>query len=169
MKKILALLFCITLFSCDDGDFDVPAFSFAETVYNCDENNNSYTLFRLSDTEALIVTLTTTQIQNQISTSTISTSISSANVIYRTFNDTVSQSYFCENVPPVSPTILSNWTGVAGSDNKILIDTVEEFDSTNTTVVGYRHTITFQNLTLENGNNSLTYSETDFGSFVTSL
>ncbi|MGK0307458.1 MAG: hypothetical protein ACI8RP_000410, partial [Urechidicola sp.] len=28
---------------------------------------------------------------------------------------------------------------------------------------------TFQNLTLENGNETLTYTETDFGSFVTSL
>ncbi len=169
MKKKLVLLFCITLLSCDDGDFDVPAFDFAETVYNCDVNNNSYTLYRLSDTEALIVTLTTSQILNEVSTTTISASISATNVIYRTFNSTVSQSYFCENVPPVSPTILSNWTGAAGSNNQILIDTVEEFDTTNTTLIGYRHTITFQNLTLENGSDSLTYSETDFGSFVTDL
>ncbi len=167
MKKIFVLLFCTTLLSCDDGNFDVPAFSFAETVHNCDVNNNSYTLYRLSDTEALIVTLTTTQIQNQVSTSTISANISATNVIYRTFNDTVSQSYFCEDIPPVSPTVLSNWTGVAGANNNILIETVEEFDAS--TLIGYRHTITFQNLTLENGGNSLTYSETDFGSFVTDL
>lgn len=168
MKKILALLFCVTLLSCDDGDFDVPAFDFTITVYNCDVNNNSYTLYRLSDTEALIVTLPITQIQNVVSTSTIYTSISDTNVVYRTFNDTISQSYFCGNVPPTSPTILSNWTGVAGTDNKILINTVEEFDSFST-LIGYRHTISFQNLTLENGSNSLTYSETDFGSFVTDL
>lgn len=168
MKKIFALLFCISLLSCDDGDFDVPAFDFAETVYNCDVNNNSYTLYRLSDTEALIVTLTTTQIQNQVSTSVISTNISATNVIYRTFNDSASQSYFCENIPPVSPTVLSNWTGVAGANNKILIETVEEFDALSV-LIGYRHTITFQNLTLESGSGSLTYSETDFGSFVTDL
>jgi hypothetical protein len=169
MKKLLVFLFCISLLSCDDGDFDVPAFDFEETVYDCDVNNNSYTLYRLSDTEALIVTLTTSQIQNQVSASTISTGISATNVIYRTFNDAISQSYFCTNVPPVSPTVLTNWTGVAGSNNNILIDTVEEFDTTNTNVIGYRHTITFQNLTLENGGESLTYSETDFGSFVTDL
>lgn len=168
MKKIFLFLFCISIFSCDDGDFDVPAFDFAETVYNCDVNNNTYTLYRLSDTEALIVTLTTTQIQNQVSTAVISTNISATNVIYRTFNDTVSQSYFCSAIPPVSPTVLSNWTGVAGANNTILVETVEEFDDLNT-LIGYRHTITFQNLTLENGSESLTYTETDFGSFVTDL
>lgn len=168
MKKIIALLFCISLLSCDDGDFDIPAFDFDETVYNCDLSNNSYTLYRLSDTEALIVTLTTSQIQNQVSTSVISTNISATNVIYRTFSDTVSQSYFCENIPPVSPTVLSNWTGVVGANNKILIETIEELDATSV-LIGYRHTITFQNLTLESDSGSLTYSETDFGSFVTDL
>lgn len=168
MKKIIALLSLTFLFSCNDGDFDVPAFEFSGTVYNCDVNNSNYTLYRLSDTEALIVTLTTNQIKNEISTSVISTNISASNVIYRTFSSDISGNYFCEDIPPVSPTVLSNWTGVSGTDNIILIETVEELDDTSV-LIGYRHTITFQNLTLENGNETLTYTETDFGSFVTSL
>lgn len=168
MKKIIALLSILLIFSCDDGDFDVPAFEFNETVYSCDLNNSNYTLFRLSDTEALIVTLTTTQIKNEVSTSVISTNISASNVIYRTFSSDINNDYFCEDIPPVSPTVLSNWTGVSGANNQILIETVEELDDTST-LIGYRHTITFQNLTLENGNETITYTETDFGSFVTDL
>jgi hypothetical protein len=168
MKKIIALLSLVFLFSCDDGDFDVPAFEFNDTVYNCDLNGSNYTLYRLSDTEALIITLTTTQIKNEISTSVISTNISASNVIYRTFNADISADYFCEDIPPTTPTILSNWTGVSGTSNQILIETVEEFDDT-ATLIGYRHTISFQNLTIENGNETITYTDTDFGSFVTDL
>lgn len=168
MKKYIAIICCLFLLSCDDGDFDVPAFEFNETINSCDVNNNSYTLFRLSDTEALIITLSTSQITNNVTTEPIEVSITSDNVVYRTFNDAVSASYFCEDIPPVEPTILSNWTGVEGSNNKILIETIEEYDDMNVQI-GYRHTITFQNLTLENGDETLTYTETDFGSFITSI
>lgn len=168
MKKYIAILCCVLFVACDDGDFDIPAFEFGETVNSCDVNNNTYTLFRLSDTEALIVTLTTNQIKQEVSTEVITTNITDENVIYRTFNDEVSASYFCEFIPPVSPTVLSNWNGVAGANNKILIETVEELDE-NDMLIGYRHTITFENLTLENGSETLTYTESDFGSFVTYL
>lgn len=168
MKKILTLIACILLFSCDDGDFDIPAFEFEETVYNCSLKDNSYTLFRLSDSEALIIILTSSQIKNKVSTSPIILPISSSNVVYRTFNDAVSESYFCEDIPPLTPTVLSNWTGVAGGSNEIIIETIEELDSNNT-LIGYKHTISFQNLILENGNSSLVYVEELFGSLITSL
>ncbi len=168
MKKIISLIVCILLFSCDDGDFDIPAFEFDETVSNCSLKDNSYTLFKLSDSEALIIILTTSQIKNEVSTTMITTPISSSNVVYRTFNNTVSESYFCEDIPPLEPSVLSNWTGVVGDSNVISIETNEEVDDTNT-VIGYKHTISFQNLTLENGNNTLVYVEELFGDFITYL
>jgi hypothetical protein len=168
MKKILTLIACILLISCDDGDFDVPAFEFGETVYNCPLKDNSYTLFRLSDSEALIIIVTTSQIKNEVSATPITTSINSSNVVYRTFNGDVSESYFCEDIPPLAPSVLSNWTGVTGDSSAIIIETTEELDNTNT-LTGYKHTIRFQNLTLENGNSSLVYAEELFGSFITSL
>jgi hypothetical protein len=168
MKKILTLIACLLLISCDDGDFDVPAFEFNETLYNCPLKDNSYTLFTLSDSEALIIIVTTSQIKNKVSTSPLTLSITSSNVIYRTFDDAVSESYFCEDIPPLTPAVLSNWTGVAGDSSAIIIETTEELDNTNT-LIGYKHTISFQNLTLENGNSSLVYAEELFGSFITSL
>ena len=168
MKKILTLIACILLISCDDGDFDVPAFEFDETVYNCSLKYNSYTLFRLSNSEALIVILTTSQVRNKVSTTSITTPISSTNVVYRTFNGDVSESYFCEDIPPLTPTVLTNWTGVTGDFSEIIIETTEELDNTST-LIGYKHTISFQNLILESGNSSIVYVEELFGSFITSL
>lgn len=168
MKKIIALLFCVICFSCDDGDFDLPAFDFAETVYDCDLIGNEYVLFRLSEAESLIVTLTTNQIKDEVTDEPILAPITESNVIYRSFDSEISPSYFCESVPPITPVVLSNWTGVAGSSSNISIETIEELDDDDI-VIGYRHDITFENLKLQNGENYIIYQEDYFGYFITYL
>ncbi len=168
MKKIIALLFCVLIVSCDDGNFDLPAFDFGETVYDCDVISNKYVVFRLASAEAIIVTLTTQQIKNEVTIDPIEVPISATNVIYRTFDAEISTSYFCEAIPPIEPGVLAHWNGVAGSSNSIFIETVEEFDANNL-LIGYRHFITFQNLKLESGENFIIYEDEIFGDFVTSI
>ncbi len=168
MKKFTLFLLCAFCFSCDDGYFDAPAFDFTETVYDCDEVDNKYVLFRLATAESLIVTLTNQQIKNEETIDPIEVSVTSDNVIYRTFNAEVSSSYFCQIIPPVEPRVVANWTGSAGSASFIIVETVEEFDEDDV-LIGYRHFITFENLKLENGDNFITYEEEVFGEFVTYL
>jgi len=168
MKKITLLLILVFSFSCDDGYFDAPAFDFGETVYDCDVIANKYVLFKLATAESLIVTLTTQQIKNEVSTDPIEVAITSDNTIYRTFNGAISSSYFCQTIPPIDPQIVANWTGVAGTSNYIIVETIEELDANNI-LIGYRHFISFQNLKLENGDNSIIYEEEIFGEFVTGL
>lgn len=168
MKKITLLFLLVFCFSCDDGYFDVPAFDFNETVYDCDVVDNKYVLFRLASAESLIVTLTTQQIKNEVTVDPIEVLITDENVLYRTFNGEISSSYFCQTVPPIEPQVVANWTGVAGTANYIIIETVEELDEDDI-LIGYRHFISFQNLKLQNGDNSIIYEEEIFGEFVTSL
>ena len=168
MKKFSLLLLCVLCFSCDDGYFDVPAFDFDETIYDCDVIDNKYVLFRLATAESLIVTLTTQQIKNEVTVNPIGVNITSDNVIYRTFNGEISTSYFCQSIPPSEPRVVANWEGVAGTSNYIIIETVEELDEDDI-LIGYRHYISFQNLKLQNGDNFIIYEEEIFGEFVTSL
>lgn len=168
MKKFTLLLLCVLCFSCDDGYFDAPAFDFSETVYDCDVVDNKYVLFRLAAAESLIITLTNQQIKNEVTTEPVEVAVTGDNVIYRTFDAEVSSSYFCQTIPPVEPRVVANWTGSTGSASFIIVETIEELDE-NDILIGYRHFITFENLKLENGDNSITYEEEIFGEFVTYL
>ncbi len=169
MKKLFTLILCFSVFfSCDDGDLDIPAFDFTDTVFNCELKSGNYTLFRLGIAEAIVVTLSDDVLKNEVTTEPIEVGITESNVIYRTFDDQISSTYFCEDIPPTTPTITSNWTGVSGASNLIIIETIEEFDSQNI-LIGYRHQITFQNLKVENGNKFLAFEEGVFGDFITEL
>jgi len=168
MKKLIAFFLCISILSCDDGDLDIPAFDFEETVYGCDLKDNNYTLFRLGIAEAIIVTLPKTALKEQETVNPIKVSITEENVIYRTFSDQISQDYFCEDIPPVEPRILSNWTGVSGNNNDIIIVTIKVFDSNNN-ITGYKHTITFENLKVQKDDLYLAFEEEVFGDFTIDL
>lgn len=168
MKKITLLFLLVFSFSCDDGYFDAPVFDFEETVNSCDVVSNKYVLFRLATAEAIIVTLTTQQIKNEVTIDPIEVSITSDNVIYRTFNGVISTSYFCQSIPPVAPQVVANWVGVSSVGNYIIIETEEELDEDDN-LIGYRHFISFQNLKLQNGENFIVYEEEIFGEFVTDL
>lgn len=164
MKKLIAFLLCISILSCDDGDIDIPAFEFEDTVYNCAVRSNNYTLFRLGIAEGIILTLPESNFKEEETEETIKIPITDTNVIYRTFSDEVSSAYFCSDIPPTEPTILSNWTGVSGASNFILIDTFEELNDLDE-VIGYVHEINFQNLKVEKGSEYLAFEEGTFGDF----
>lgn len=165
MKKLIALILCLGMLSCDDGDLDIPAFDFEEEVHGCEIKDNNYTMFRLGISEAIIVTLSDNVLKEVETTNPIEVNITAANVIYRTFKSPISEAYFCEDIPPIEPKIFSNWTGVPGNDNKIIIVTIKEFNSQND-LIGYKHTIIFRNLKVEKGDQYLAFEEGTFGDYV---
>jgi hypothetical protein len=159
MKKIFTLIITLFLVSCSDGDFEVPAFEFAETINSC----NDYFLYKTSTskTEVLFTSLSNTQLASKVGEKTFSISSSLA-VTYRIFNDGIDNDYFCQTVPPTTPTVLKELEAQSGT---IVITTSEILDGNNV-VTGYIYDISFKNLLFMDESERIYFETLDFGTFT---
>lgn len=166
MNKIFLLITLFVWSACDNGDFELPSFTFNETVNSCGE----YILYRTNPdkTEVLLLVLNTSVIKNEVTTTSRKLAISPSNTQYRIFDGAVGNDYFCQTIPPVEPIVLKKWDGVTGSNSYIEVITTEKKDNTTQEVIGYNHNITLKNMRLENGADSITYETYYFGVFTTS-
>ena len=168
MKKLVISILLIIAAGCSDGDFDVPAFDFTDSLSKCGE----YVLYRANSdkTEALILTLT----ENQLKTGTYNVS-SSVTVTYRVFNESFGSNYFCQTIPPTTPKVLKELeadtstevTILKTAEKEVTIDTLDtgeiEYD---TIIKSYKYKVDFKDLMLKNNENDKIYYETfDFGTF----
>ncbi len=165
MRIILFITILVNLISCNDGDFEVPSFEFDTTVSHC----GTYVLYRTNSnqTEALILQLNPTDIVQEVGDKQIA--ITSENVMYRIFDDSISADYFCASIPPVEPVVIKEWKAVAGSTNYINIDTTAVMHEDGVTITGYKHELVLHNLILESNDEKITHETYLFGSFNTSL
>lgn len=163
MRKIIILLLAVNILSCNDGDIDKPSFDFTTTVNVCDE----YVAYRLGNTnsnEALIITLNSSDIPDEAGLQTGLSLSSSRTITYRIFDNTVGASYFCSTIPPTEPTITKNWEATSGT---ITIETTALLDIDGVATGILRHAITFINLVLTNGSDTLSFDTFTFGTFDT--
>lgn len=115
MKKLSFLIITCILLSCDDGSFDVPEFDFSTTDINdCGE----LLLYKIKDSEVLAIDLSSSTNSNdsfflqERSSQSFTLSENGINQMsYRTFSEKPSSSYFCQNVPPTTPTVINEWIG----------------------------------------------------------
>jgi len=157
MKKLLILFLAFTLNACSDGDFDVPAFEFTETVNKCGE----YVLYITSTekTEVLVLTLPPTAIG---STPTVTLPISATvTATYRIFDKAIGTTYFCQAIPPLEPKIIKELKADGGTIN---ITTTEVL--TDTIVTGYSHEITISKLSFNDGKERIYFENFDFGTLT---
>ena len=171
MKKTLFLGFLIVFFACDDGDIQIDRLDFesvkVESCGNLDEPIETTFFFKIDQDEALLLDLASGLLKYETSTpgALTSTIPSPSNLIYRLFSENVSQSYFCDAIPSLEPTVTKENTASAGD---IAIDTkVSSATKDNKT---YSHTISITGLSLTNEiGESLTDSSTFlYGDFTTS-
>jgi len=186
MKKYFGLLFCLyALNSCDDGDMVMESFNFDGIASaGCPTTTTINTIFKISDNEALILkidgketiddvelTAKTFPFRNII-TEEDNPRIYKINtlnrVIYRVFNSPVSASYFCQDIPPVSPSVISESTTLANGDGRIEITTSKIASDALTpyasvAAVKYRHSVILRNITFSSDNGSTTYETFDYG------
>lgn len=140
--------------ACDDGDLQIGTLDFdSASIQVCDDNpieaNMANVLFKLNDTEALILELPSDAILNEVSSTEIEKSVSAsgpAKITYRSFSDKVSNDYFCSEIPLTNPTVVEEVIAESGS---VFITTIINADSTN-----YEHTITLSSISLVTANNS---------------
>ncbi len=166
-RSLLLLLSCLIL-SCDDGDlqieiidFDSASIDFCETT----TDTSSTFFFKLNPTEALILDLQSGILQNEVSDSTIvSTVPGQSQVTYRTFDGDVSKNYFCDQLPPADPTVLEE---ILAEGGEVFVTTVQ---SVNDTTI-YEHTIELNGISLVNsqGERITNLNIDNFGTITTQV
>lgn len=151
MKKLLYSIALITFFSCDDGDLQIETIDFDSitTINYCDtiEIDQENVLFKINDTEALILELPADLLVNEVSTEALESIISSSGpstLTYRTFSDDVSTDYFCSSIPLSTPTVEEEIV----AENGIVYITTTTDDN-----ITYTHTITLDDVTFETSSN----------------
>jgi len=169
MKKFLFYGFLMLFISCDDGDLQIETLDFdSVTIQNCDAItvDIANVLFKLNATEALILELPAGSIKNEVSEGVQEYSVASSGptkVSYRTFSDTVSNNYFCSNIPLTTPDVVEEIIAQGGS---LFITTVLNADG-----VTYEHTIELSSISLVTSNDTriTDLSINNFGTVTTIL
>jgi hypothetical protein len=126
-------------------------------------NTNSTLFFKLKTTEALILNLKSGLLKNEVSADTIKSAVpGESQLVYRTFTDKISKNYFCDAVPPISPTVVEEYQAEGG---EVYITTVQS--ASDTTI--YEHRIELSNISLVNsqGQRITDLRINDFGTVTT--
>lgn len=164
-RVFLIFIFCF-FNSCDDGDLIIEAVDFNDiSITFCESTTtiNSTLFFKLNSAEALVLELQSGILKNEVSTDTIKSAIpGQSQLIYRTFSDNISNNYFCDAVPSITPTVVEEFEGEGGD---VFITTVKsESDSTI-----YEHKIELSGISLVNaeGQRISDLQINDFGTITT--
>ncbi len=165
LRSSLSLLFCL-LVSCDDGDLQIQTIDFdSAAIEFCESETtiNSNFFFKLNTSEALILELQSGILKNEPSDGTIVSNVpGQSQVIYRTFDGDVSKNYFCDQLPPISPTVVEE---INANGGEVFITTVQ---SENDTTL-FEHTIELNDISLINsqGERVTNLNINDFGTITT--
>lgn len=149
MKKILLFVACLgTIVACSDGDLQIETIDFNSiSVESCDSPVTTSTtlLFKIDDDEALILELQSGVLDNGVLGETITTEsnlTSQSTLTYRIFSDGITSSYFCDAVPPATPSVIEE---IQAQDGTVIIETAANTDNTS-----FVHTISLSGVTLVN-------------------
>ncbi len=133
MKRLFFFLIITTLFfSCDDGDIIVTSFNFEESNLDNCGGPGGYVFFSINNSQAaesISLILSTTDILFLESSVQQFVLNGSSNVVnYRKYNDDISSSYFCSNIPPTSPDVTLEFLGESGIAELTTIVTKDDED-----------------------------------------
>lgn len=162
MKKILILFLLLSLSSCSDGDFDVPSFDFSETVTSCGE----YVLYvsNSNKTEVLAISLIKTHLGTVAGEKSISVGTAAAatsiKVTYRILDSEFGTDYFCQSIPPLTPSVSKELIAESG---KVIIKTTAVITGSN--ITSYKHEISFTDLLFFDGTERVYFQTFSFGTF----
>lgn len=175
MKKFLILvLMAIVTASCDDGIIKVENLNFADvTTQSCGN-----LVYKLNESEALIISLPDIAYNTAFAKAPtpanqpVSISISADNrVIYRFYDGPVESETLCNVIPPLNPKAQEEWIGISGTMQITTTPIIEEntdFEG-GQKITGYRHQITFKNITFQKEGGNQLYDTFVFGVFQQSI
>lgn len=165
MKKGVLILLFISLLGCSDGELQIETIDFDAVPldYCGSASTETQLFFKLNEFDALILDLASGLIQNEASTDTIRSSIPGESQLrYRLFNGSISASYFCDAVPPATPTVREEIPSQAGE--VLIFTTRDEEDTTR-----FEHVIRLKDVSFVNaaGERLTNISVEEFGNFTT--
>lgn len=150
-KFILSILTLGLLFSCSDGDLQIETIDFdSVSIQFCSApvSNAKNLMFKINESEALILELQSGVLNNGVVGETITTEStvpSQSQVTYRIFSDAVDNDYFCDDIPVVDPTVIDE---VIAEDGMVIIETAVDPDDQTVFI----HTISLSGISFVTGN-----------------
>ena len=124
MKRLLLPLLILLITSCNDGDVIVTSFDFNDADLQACAGNVGYLFFKINEggTESLSFRIGISEQQFRTNNTLVS-SFNGTGIFanYRIYDGTVTNSYFCNEVPPTSPNVTIEY--IANSGTSTLITT----------------------------------------------
>jgi len=119
MRNLLFfLVLCISLQSCDDGDVIVTTFDFEDAALNVCGDESQYVFFKINNNaqESISLQITPeTPLFLESGTRNFELNGSTNIVNYRRYDGNVTNDYFCNAVPPTTPTANIDYVGASGT------------------------------------------------------
>ena len=133
MKKIFVLLsLTVAALSCDDGDIIVTSFDFENATLEFCGGPGDYVFYKINNDAAESIALqlsTNSELFLVSDTITITLDGTANRVIYRTYTDAVTSSYFCDNIPPTTPAVVNDYLGASGVVTLRVTTVLDDADS----------------------------------------
>ena len=163
------MLLVLAMVSCSDGDLQIETIDFNDALIQfCDDPvpNSRNILFKINDSEALILNLQSGVLNKGVVGETIiteSTISGQSQLTYRNFSGTVSSTYFCSDIPPATPTVAQE---VEAEDGIVIVETVANADETE-----FDHTISLSGVSFvtEDGERITNLTIDEFGTVSTEI
>jgi hypothetical protein len=139
MKKYLVILLGSVLMSCSDGDVIVTTFDFDNSALQFCGGPGGYLFFKINEvgSESLSVRFGETE-QLFLESDTLDISLNgTANYVnYRIYSGQIDSEYFCNEVPPTTPSVSDQYLGDSGVVNLITITELNDNDGLGANVEG---------------------------------
>lgn len=165
MRNILLLVILLGFYSCDDGDLQIETINFDDSeIQFCGSTPTpeSTLFFKITGSEALVLSLKSGTLKNEASEGEIQYPISGdTKITYRIFTDKVVKGYFCDALPPIAPTVLEEIEAQSGF---VLITTTAKTEGETTS---YEHSIRLSEISLVNKTNDQRITDLRINNFGT--
>jgi len=166
VKNLLLFLICISVASCSDGELQIETIDFDDVALDfCGTpTTDTQLLFKLKDSETLILDLQSGLLRNEVSGDTLESPIpAQSKLIYRILSEDVDDSYFCDAIPPVVPSVVEE---IPAEQGTVFVFTSQNANDTTL----FEHRIWFRDVTFVNaaGERLTNLTIDEFGTLQTS-
>lgn len=167
------IVLALSLNGCDDGDFNIETFDFSTVnSTSCNNGASGFFIYKINGSEILILQIPENNFINEVTPTDVprTVSLSSTNkLIYRIYNNAVTNDAICATIPPADPSVVEEWNAISGTIEIITTANKTVNNANNSSFIsGFTHSIVIRNVTFQKGNGSeQLYTSLDFGNYIT--